>query len=169
VRTLILGLGNDLIADDGIGIAAALAVAPLVAGRAEVHTTALHGIALLEELLGFDCVIILDACRSGENPPGTIRELALADLPPVIVPSPHYTGLPEMYALAKQFSMDFPKDIRILAVEAVDLESFGGEMTPAVRAAIPEMCRRVLGLLADAEAPNRSGEPTACKGSADRS
>jgi hydrogenase maturation protease len=140
-------LGNDLVADDGVGIAVAEAVAPRIRGRAEVQTSSLHGLALLDELLGYERVILIDACRTGSRRPGTIFELTLADLSPVVVPSPHYSGLPEMFAMAALLGLDFPKDVRILAVEAADLETVGGSMTPAVRATIPSLCTRILQLL----------------------
>jgi hydrogenase maturation protease len=114
VKTLVLGLGNDLVADDGVGIAVAEAVAPQIRGQANVRALSLHGLALLDELLGYERVILVDACRTGSHRPGTIFELTPADLSPVVVPSPHFSGLPEMFAMASLLGLDFPKDVRIL-------------------------------------------------------
>ena len=72
--------------------------------------------------------------------PGTIIEINPDDLAPVQGASPHFTGLPEMIAMAKELELEFPKNFRIFAVEVADPHTLGGEMTPAVRDAIPALC-----------------------------
>ncbi|HOS42810.1 MAG TPA: hydrogenase maturation protease, partial [Armatimonadota bacterium] len=56
---------------------------------------------------------------------------------------PHYAGLPEMFSIAAQLGLDFPKEIRILAIEAENLSEIGGPVSAAVRAALPEAAARV--------------------------
>lgn len=142
-KTIIVGLGNDLIADDAVGVLAARALQAELAGRADVVETALHGLALLDIFLGYDRAILLDAIQTGRRPPGAVIEIKASELDPVIAPSPHFAGLPEMLALAHQLQLEFPKEFRIFAVEVVDPRTLGGPMTPAVRDAIPELCARV--------------------------
>jgi len=145
--TLILGLGNDIIADDAVGIRAVRALAEQVGPDVTVVETSLHGIALLDELLGYQRVILLDAIQTGTRPPGTIVRLDPTDFQAVYAPSPHYAGLPEMLDLARQLDLPFPAQVDILAVEIADSWTIGGPMTPAVKAAIPQLRRRVLDLL----------------------
>ncbi|MBI5395421.1 MAG: hydrogenase maturation protease [Verrucomicrobia bacterium] len=147
-RTIVVGLGNDLIADDGVGVLAARALKAGLAGRADVVETAMHGLALLDIFLGYDRAILLDAIQTGKQPPGAVIEINAAELDPVIAPSPHFAGLPEMVALARQLQLDFPKEFRIFAVEVADARTIGGPMTPAVRDAIPQLCARVCEALA---------------------
>jgi len=144
-RTLVLGLGNDLIADDAVGLLAVRALGPLAGRRAEVRESSLHGLALLDLFVGYDRAILVDAVRTSDHPPGTVLELTPADLPPLAgLPSPHFCGLPEMCDLARRLELDFPKEFHILAVEIRDAVTIGGAMTPEVAAAIPEVCRRVM-------------------------
>ncbi|UCD76085.1 MAG: hydrogenase maturation protease, partial [Phycisphaerales bacterium] len=91
----------------------------------------------------YERAILLDAIQTGEHPPGTVIELDPSELSAVYAPSPHYAGLPELLSVARQLELEFPKRFRIFAVEIVDPLTIGGEMTPAVRDAIPELCRRV--------------------------
>ena len=98
MKTLVLGLGNDILADDAVGVLAARALRDELAGRADVVETAMHGLALLDHFLGYERAILLDAIQTGKQPPGTIIELGVADLSPIATPSPHFTGLPEMTA-----------------------------------------------------------------------
>jgi hydrogenase maturation protease len=144
VTTLVLGLGNDLLADDGVGpqVIRLLRESPIPAD-ADLVESALHGVALLDLFIGYDRAIVIDAIQTGRAVPGAILELDPADLDSVPTPSPHFTGLPELFSLARQMELKFPQEVRILAVEAADTSTVGGDLTPAVRDSLPDVCRRV--------------------------
>jgi hydrogenase maturation protease len=145
MKTLVLGLGNEFLSDDGVGIAAARSLKAELAGQDEIDVveSSLAGIALLDLFLGYDRAVVIDAIRTRRSPPGSLIELSPADLDPIAAPSPHFTGLPEMLAVARELELDFPEDIRILAVEAEDLGTIGGGMSEAVELAIPRVVTRV--------------------------
>jgi hydrogenase maturation protease len=117
-----------------------------------VQETAWHGVALLELFIGYDRAILLDAIMTGKRAPGTIVEMDPGDLAPAYATSPHFTGLPEMIAMAKELQLEFPKTFQIFAVEVADPHTIGGEMTPAVRDAIPALCDRVCAALRESAA-----------------
>jgi len=83
---------------------------------------------------------------------GAVHEIDPATLRRVESPSPHFAGLPEMLDFAERLGLDFPRRVRILAVEVLDPWTVGGAMTPAVLAALPELCGRAEALVADFEA-----------------
>ncbi len=143
-RILVLGLGNDLLADDAAGLLVVERLQQQVDDRVNVTASSMHGLALLDLFLGFDYAIVVDAIQSGKAPVGTIFELTDSDLAPAGAPSPHYAGLPEMLRLAERLELDFPKHLTIFAVEAADVQTIGGPLTTEVRGAIPELCRRVV-------------------------
>lgn len=142
MRSLVLGLGNDLLADDAAGLLAARAVRAGGACGADVVESALSGLALLDLLAGYDRAVVIDAVRTGRCPPGTIHEWGPEDLDQVVAPSPHYAGLPEIIAIASEMRLPFPREIRILAVEVADPETIGGAVHEAVLRAIPEVAAR---------------------------
>ena len=114
MKILVLGLGNDLLGDDAAGLLAVRALKDtLTSEQATVVESSLSGIALLDHFLGYQKAAIIDAIKTGKNPPGSIMELQPEDLSEVAAPSPHYAGLPEMLALAKQLSLEFPGEIKI--------------------------------------------------------
>lgn len=152
MKTLVLGLGNDILADDAVGILAARALQTRLADVADVQETAWHGVALLEVFIGYERAILMDAVMTGKHAPGTIIEINPDELAPVQGASPHFTGLPEMIAMAKELDLEFPKNFRIFAVEVADPHTVGGEMTPAVRDAIPALCERVCAALNESPA-----------------
>ncbi|MHB0936091.1 MAG: hydrogenase maturation protease [Armatimonadota bacterium] len=86
---------------------------------------------------------MVDAIYTGAHPPGTILELDPADLETVDSPSPHYTGLPEMLSLANQLKLDFPPEIKILAIEVVDPFTVGFELSQPVQQALPEFIGKI--------------------------
>jgi hydrogenase maturation protease len=149
MRILVLGLGNDILADDAVGLLAARALLEELADLpgVVVEETSLHGMALLDIFLGHQKAILLDAIQTGSHTAGTILELDPTKLGRVISPSPHFAGLPEMMATAEQLSLDFPSEFRILAMEVADARTIGGAMTPEVEAAIPELARRAAALV----------------------
>jgi len=132
MKPLVLCLGNDILGDDGIGILAAEKLTGLIDDRADVVATALHGAALLDLLVGYKQVIIIDAIKLTGFPVGSVIELNLDELRTVGSPSPHFTGLPELISLAEQMQLDFPEEIKIFAVEVDDPYTVGKQMNPAV-------------------------------------
>ena len=152
MRILVLGLGNDLLADDAIGHLAAAELGPRLAGRADVEATALHGLALLDVLAGYDAAVVLDAACTGARPVGEVHEIDPATLARIESPSPHFAGFPEMLDLADRLGLHFPRKLRILAVEVLDPFTIGGAVTPAVRDALPELCERAERAVAELEA-----------------
>ena len=136
MKTLVLGLGNELLADDAVGILVARKLAGEIRGWCDIIESSLHGLALLDILAGYDRAIIIDAIQTGRYPPGTVIEMTPDDFRPTINPSPHFTGLPEMMRIARQLDVVFPRDIRILAVEITDSLNLGSPLTPEVGRAV---------------------------------
>ncbi len=142
-RPLVLGLGNDLIADDGVGILAARGLKSQLAHDADVIESSLSGLALLDLLIGYRQAVIIDAMYTGHQAPGTIVRLIPADLSRVIAPTPHFAGLPELFGLARRLDLDFPRETVIFAMVVEDPFTIGGSLSPAVRRALPDMIDQV--------------------------
>lgn len=171
--TRVLCLGNELISDDGLGIVAArslsrrLALAgTLVApgpsldpavtvqafdlprvGPVEVVATALTGMYLLEAVVGASRLIVIDSVVTGATDPGTVLDLTESDLAGPRGGSPHYIGLLETLDLARALGLDAPADVVIVAVEAGDYWTVGGEMTGPVEAAVDVVVDRAMVLI----------------------
>ncbi len=147
-RPLVLGLGNELAADDAVGVLTVRAVAQELAGVADVVESSASGMALIEVFAGYDRAIVIDAIATGRNPPGTITELGLDEVGRVLAPSLHHAGLPEMAAVAARLGLRFPTETRVFAVEVLDPYTLGGALSAPVAAAVGELARRVRGAVA---------------------
>jgi hydrogenase maturation protease len=143
MRTLVLGLGNDLAADDAVGLLVARAVREQVTSAADVVESSASGMALIEIFAGYDRAIVVDSIQTGRKPPGTITELGLEEVGRVVAPSLHHAGLPEMAAIADRLGIDFPSETRVLAIEVQDPYTLGGAVSAPVAAAVDELARRV--------------------------
>ena len=157
--TLILGLGNPILTDDGVGILVVREVkAQLLsrtrpAGEAKPGTcfaeASVGGFRLLEVLAGHDRAILVDAIQTPGGTPGAIYRLRVSDLRTSLHSgSTHDLTLTGALTLGRALGMALPTDeaIMIVAVEVADVLTFGEGCTPEVDAAIPEAVRLVLEL-----------------------
>ncbi len=143
MKTLVLGLGNELISDDGLGLLAVRRLKEENGTSAEIIESGLCGMALLDLFVGFERAIIVDAVKTGRGVPGTIYEYNPDDLGPVFAPSPHYSGLPELLDTAAQLGLDFPGEIKIFAMEVSDPYTIGGGLTKQVDESLGNLVEKI--------------------------
>jgi hydrogenase maturation protease len=133
---LVLCLGNALRRDDAV----ALHVADRLDGTAlpgvAVRRSAASGLYLLDEMEGFDRVVVVDAVRTGARPPGAVLSFPLEELHAPEGPSPHSIGLPSALARARAAGAPVPSRIHVVAVEVLDMETVGEGLSPEVAAAV---------------------------------
>jgi hydrogenase maturation protease len=155
LKTLVVGLGNPILTDDGIGIHVVRAVRSRIAGtRGPVSNSdvsfveaSVGGLRLLDILAGYDRAIMVDAIQTPSGKPGEVYRLHAGDLNASRhVGSTHDLTLSGALALGRRLGMDLPRDrdLIILAVEAEDVLTFGESPTPEVAAAIPAVVKLVL-------------------------
>ncbi|HVP44798.1 MAG TPA: hydrogenase maturation protease [Terriglobales bacterium] len=142
---LVLGLGNDILTDDAVGLHVVRIVRELLGGEPdiEVKATTEMGLALLDEIAGREGVVLVDAVQTGEAPPGHIHELRPDELGKVFRTSPHFLGVGETLALGKMLGLQMPGHVRIFAIEVKDPFTLGTAMTPAVEHAAAAAAERV--------------------------
>ena len=116
-KILILGLGNDILGDDAVGLYAARELQKEIQDNVDVVEAVISGFEIMDVLEGYEKVLLLDAVVTNQHPPGTILELSKEQFKNVVAISPHYMGLPEIFLFAEEMKIDFPKEIRILAME----------------------------------------------------
>ena len=122
-ETLVLGVGNLLLKDEGVGI---------------------HVIKALENeswLQGYDRIIMIDATLDN-NPPGTVRLIQpryATDFPPLM--SAHEIGLKDMID-AMILTDDLP-ETHLIVISALNINEVGMDLTPEVKAAVPKVIRMI--------------------------
>lgn len=167
---LVLGLGNDILTDDAVGLHVAEETRALLADEPdiEVRRTTEMGLALLDEIAGREAVVIVDAVQTGASPVGTISERDACEYLPARSQQagvasagsmPHFLGVPETLAFGRLLGLAMPGCVTILAIEVADPYSLGTEPTPAVAAVIMPAARRAAAM-ARAFAATRSATPS---------
>lgn len=145
---VVVGLGNEIARDDGVGIAAARKLERLLATRGgDVEVVALPwaGFALLDVLAGRRRAALVDCLATGTRPPGTVVRLDEHDFRgSVRLSSFHDINFPTVLALGRRMGWTMPEEIAVWAVEGEVMDEFGEGLTPAVAASLDRVVREVL-------------------------
>ncbi len=147
MKTLVIGLGNPLVTDDSVGLRVVEQLREELAERSDVTVDEDYwgGLRLMERMIGFDRVIVVDAICTGAAP-GTIHRLKTSDIPTQRSASAHDVNLPTALAFGRQAEVALPRDeqIVLIGIEAEDVINFSETCTPAVAAAVPVAVQEVL-------------------------
>ena len=158
MKTLVIGLGNPLVGDDGVGLRVAEELQPLLADRpgVEVAEDYWGGLRLMERMIGYDRAIVIDAIQTGAAP-GTIHLLTADGIATQRSASAHDVNLATALEFGRRAGAHLPKNdrIRLVGIEAEDILNFSEQFTPAVQAAVPRAVEAVL----DALDAFSTGEP----------
>lgn len=135
---LILGLGNAILCDDGVGIKVARHIAENHASTDVVVKEAeVAGFALLDLLEGFDRAVVVDAVRLPDAAPGEIAVFDLDALTPSLhLVSGHQIDLPTALEMGRQLGRSMPASVHVVGVQVEDDRTFDERCTPAVEATI---------------------------------
>jgi hydrogenase maturation protease len=165
MRTLILGLGNPILGDDGVGWVVAEKVEEILDHRPssmvddpEVDTASLGGLSLMERLTGAERVILIDSIFTGKKKVGTVSQFTLSDLPDLNAghsASAHDTSLRNALKIGRSMHIDLPEDdhVIIVAIEAEAVYDFSQDLSPAVAEAVPLATQTVLEILEGRDSP----------------
>jgi len=166
MKTLVAGLGNPILGDDGVGwlIASKLLQEEKIPSDVTIECLALGGISLMESLIGYDRAILIDAIVTHQAPIGSVMFFKLEDLPnPSLghTSSAHDTSLHDALCIGRELSAHLPADITVVTVESQKVYDFSETLTPAVAAAIPEAISIIKYLLLESypvEPPKLDGQ-----------
>jgi len=149
VKTLILGIGNPILGDDGVGFHVAHELTKLITDDTiDIEDACTSGLNLLDIITGYQRVIIIDAIQTEEGKPGEIYRLRPEDFTrSVHLGSPlHDLNFPTVLEIGKKLMpSEMPHEIVIFAIEVEEIETFTEEMTTKVQEAVPQVVKLVLG------------------------
>lgn len=146
-RTLILGLGNDLLSDDALGIRVVRELQERLSEREDLvfQEANVAGLALLDRICGFRNLIIIDAIKTQGGKPGNIYRLAEDSLPKCVSKwSTHSLGLRTVLELGRWCGASLPEKVVIYAVEVEDLHTWRRGFSNPVQRAIPVVTEKIL-------------------------
>ena len=134
--TLLLGLGNDILTDDAVGLLAARKVAELIGDEADFAEACVATIDLLPMISGYRRVVVVDSLMSPDLPACTRVRATADDLPKGFgYRSFHTLPFRDMVELGRSLGMDVPDEIVVHGLVVEDPGTFGETPTPQVDAA----------------------------------
>jgi hydrogenase maturation protease len=151
--TLVIGLGNPILGDDGVGWRVVEDLESRIADRqSEIETdfASLGGLSLMERMLGYERVILVDSMDTGQVELGSLRVFpleALQDSSAGHSASAHDTSLLTALLAARAMGAEVPARVEVVAIEAGRTYDFSEELSPPVAAAVPLATQAVLELL----------------------
>jgi len=153
MKTLVLGLGNPILKDDGVGLQVAASLKKRFNHPdVTIVESELGGLNLLELLSGYDKALIVDAIQTREGIPGSIYEFGPQSLlGGRHTNSTHGINFGSTIELGKRLSLDLPDEITVFAVEVEDVNTFSNECSSNVIKAIPECVRRITEVILNQE------------------
>jgi hydrogenase maturation protease len=161
VKTLVVGLGNPILGDDGIGwqIAQRLQRVKEIPSDVTIECLAIGGISLMEALIDYDRAVLIDAIVTRQVPVGTVSCYQLGELPNLTsghLSSAHDTSLVDALQMGRSLGAHLPEDISVVTVESQKVYEFSEDMTPAVAAAVPQALKIIQDLLIESSSENVS-------------
>jgi hydrogenase maturation protease len=146
MKTIVLGVGNPILQDDGVGLHVIDALRkrmnnPMVT----IETASTGGMNLLDMIRGYEKVILIDAMKQNDSKPGEVKRFLLSDFHTVHSNNPHDASLSEALHLAKQLGeKHLPSKIILIGITVNNTYEFGEHLSSEVASAVPTAVALVL-------------------------
>lgn len=161
MKILVLGLGNDFYGDDGVGLEvvrslkkewAADPPRPAEGCRVEFVESLLTGIGLIDIIVGYDALVIVDTIFKPDPLTGRIRFLEEKDIRDIPGPSPHYVSIPQTLTIGRQLGLKMPRVVKIIAVEAKPLYHLNEDLSEDMKRRLPNIIDATRGVVSKLDA-----------------
>jgi hydrogenase maturation protease len=154
MKTIIVGLGNPLLGDDGVGWKVAQEVKQQLGedSPVDVECYSLSGLSLMEQLIGYTRVILIDSLNTGQREQGDVVTFTLDSLEDLTYghsASAHDASLKTALGVGRSMGEKLPADneIHVVAIEARHVYDFSEDLSPKVAASVTVAVQKVFDLL----------------------
>jgi len=156
MKTLVLGLGNELYGDDGVGIHIIRHLIEELQTEkkskpwlknVDFRECRISGLSLLDVIVGYEKLVIIDTIKKPNPQTGRIHTLEGTELRHIPGPSPHYVSLPQTLEIGEKLGLKVPREIKIIAVEAKNMYNLGEGLSSKMKKALPSIIEEVKSVL----------------------
>jgi hydrogenase maturation protease len=147
--TLVLGIGNDILMDDGIGPHLVRDLAPLFESP-DIHfdIACCGGLEVMEFIKGYDKVVFIDAIRTNNGKPGDIYYFNPSDFKETLhLSNLHDIGFLTALGLGSILDLALPADLHIIAIEIIEDMEFSERLTPELQEKYPKIKKDVAAII----------------------
>lgn len=145
MRTIVVGVGNPILGDDGVGVHVVNELKKYVDSKdIKIEEAATGGLNLLDTIVGFERAIIVDAVEG--NNVGEVKEIRIDEFSSVHSYNPHDISFKEAIELAEKLGENrIPKEIKIIGITIKNASNeFGEKLSEEVSKAIPRAISMIL-------------------------
>lgn len=148
-NTLILGLGNDILSDDGIGPYLVREISNILENpRIQFQTACCGGLEIMEYIKDFARVIIIDAIHPSDGKAGEVYYLTPDNFRETSnLSSIHDVNFLTTIRLGNELGLNMPDEIHIIAIGIVEDMQFSEELTPYLKERLPEIISEVVSIV----------------------
>jgi hydrogenase maturation protease len=139
-RVLVLGLGNLILGDDGLGIHLVRLLKEKGGFPEDISFMESEeiGLSILDMVAGYDTLILIDSIQSEDSlAQGTILEVNENQYDDLSGWGSHYIGFYEMKKLAHQSGIPFPSVLHILGIAIDDPYRIDFELSQGIKNLLP--------------------------------
>lgn len=144
-KTLVIGVGNRILSDEGVGVHVIerLLAGYDIPGEVLILDGGTLGLDLLYYLEGVENLLLVDAVELRKDA-GTLIRMVNDEVPAFLTMkmSPHQVGIPDMLAVARMKDL-YPPNVILWGMEPDWLE-LGMELSPVVEARVPVLIEEIL-------------------------
>ncbi len=139
-------MGNPYRCDDTIGLKIAEILKKDIKNKtATIKSGSIDGLAMLDEIIGFDKVILVDSINTKSGVPGDVYKIELDSVTSnSSLAASHTIDFITALRMGKKFGYKMPEKIYVYAVEIKDNNTFSEKCTEQVSASIPEVVKRII-------------------------
>lgn len=147
-KILFLGLGNEILSDDGIGPRLVKDLSKKNQNNnIDFITSSCGGLEIMEYIKGYEKVIFIDAIRTLKGNPGHIYHFIPSDFRETSnLSNLHDLNFLTALHLGNVLNLDLPSDLHIIAVEIIEDREFSDRLTPALDKMYPEILEKIVSL-----------------------
>jgi len=143
MKTLILGMGNPILSDDGVGLLAAEKLRRRIAG-ADIASSTMIGLSLFDLIIGYDVLFIIDALISPDGNVGGLKKVGQQNRYGTLhLFSSHGLDLFDLMKLGRRCGYAMPLLAEIYGIEIGKHADFGEKLSPALEEKLPALVEKI--------------------------
>jgi len=150
-NTLILGLGSNILTDAGIGVRLVKDIQSSgLINKADFKTAFLCSLEILELIVGYKTLIIIDGIKSEEGRIGNVKVFSLAEFFPTIhLTNIHDFEFSQIIKLGSLLGLKIPEEVRIISIEIKDNLTFSNDLSKQLAANYLYVRKKVINQIED--------------------
>lgn len=131
IKSILIGLGNPIMSDDGAGLVVSREVHKHLTGF-DLDLSCSSGFDIVDRILGYDMAVIVDSMVSGKRPPGAVSRIDPAGEATLRSRESHGVGFADAIETARSLGAPVPRLVLVYGIEVINPFTVGGEISGAV-------------------------------------